>query len=39
MRDIINHTKLGFCLWDIAALLVLLGVIFIFLYKKRQLKK
>lgn len=36
MSFVISHTVLGWCLWDLAALLVLLGVSF---YSWRKLKK
>lgn len=39
MGHIINHTRFGFCLWDILAIIVLLGVVGFFVYKNRMMKE
>lgn len=39
MAFIIEHTKLGFCWWDIPALIILIAVIVIVSMKRRSMKK
>ena len=39
MSYIIEHTVLGFCWWDIPALLILLSVIAVFIKKHHDMKK
>lgn len=39
MSYIIEHTTLGFCWWDIPALIVLIAVIAVFVMKHRDMKK
>lgn len=39
MSYIIAHTVLGFCWWDIPALIVLIAVIAVFVMKHRDMKK
>lgn len=39
MTYIIEHTRFGFCWWDIPALIVLLVVIVVFLVKRHEMKK
>lgn len=39
MSYIIEHTVLGFCWWDIPALLILLAVIAVFIKKHHDMKK
>lgn len=39
MSYIFSHTVLGFCWWDIPALIVLLAVIIYFIAKNRKMKK
>lgn len=39
MTYLIDHTAFGFCWWDLAALLVLIGVIVVFIVKTRKQKK
>lgn len=39
MRYIIEHTRLGFCWWDLLALIILLAVIIVWIAKHRDLKK
>ena len=39
MSYIIEHTVLGFCWWDIPALIILLSVIAVFIKKHHDMKK
>ena len=39
MSYIIEHTVLGFCWWDIPALIILLAVIAVFIKKHHDMKK
>ena len=39
MSFIIEHTVLGFCWWDIPALIILLAVIAVFIKKHHDMKK
>ena len=39
MVNILNHTKLGFCPWDLLAAAVLLAVILFCIQKSRAMKK
>lgn len=39
MRYIIEHTRLGFCWWDLLALIILLAVIIVWIAKRHDLKK
>lgn len=39
MSYIIEHTVLGFCWWDIPALIILLAVIALFIKKHHDMKK
>lgn len=39
MSYIIEHTSLGFCWWDIPALIVLIVVIVVFVWKRHGMKK
>ena len=39
MSYILEHTRLGFCWWDLIALLILIVVAVIFVYKFLNMKK
>lgn len=39
MAYILEHTTLGFCKWDILALIVLVAVVVVFGVQQRKLKK
>lgn len=39
MSYIFEHTTLGFCWWDLPALIVLLAVIIVFIVKRHDMKK
>ena len=39
MRYIIAHSRLGFCWWDLLALIILLAVIIVWIAKRHDLKK
>ena len=39
MSYILEHTRLGFCWWDLIALIVLIVVAVIFVYKFMNMKK
>lgn len=39
MSYIFEHTRLGFCWWDLIALIILIVVAVIFIYKFLQMKK
>lgn len=39
MSYILEHTRLGFCWWDLIALIILIAVAVIFIYKFLQMKK
>lgn len=39
MSYILEHTRLGFCWWDLIALLILIVVAVIFIYKFLNMKK
>lgn len=38
MSYIIQHTRLGFCWWDLAALAVLIAVVVVFAVKHHRMK-
>ena len=39
MSYIFEHTRLGFCWWDLLALIILLAVIIVWIVKRHDLKK
>lgn len=39
MAYLLEHTKLGFCWWDLLALLILLAVVIVYLIRRHNLKK
>lgn len=39
MAYLLEHTKLGFCWWDLLALLILLAVVIVHLVRRHNLKK
>ena len=39
MAYLLEHTKLGFCWWDLLALLILLSVVIVYLVRRHNLKK
>ena len=39
MSYIFSHTVLGFCWWDLLALLILLAVVIVYLVRRHNLKK
>lgn len=39
MAYLLEHTKLGFCWWDLLALLILLAVVIVYLVRRHNLKK
>ena len=39
MAYLLEHTKLGFCWWDLLALLILLAVVIVYLVRCHNLKK
>ena len=39
MAYLLEHTKLGFCWWDLFALLILLAVVIVYLVRRHNLKK
>ena len=39
MSYILEHTKLGFCWWDVPALLVLVALVVVYLLRSRNMKK
>ena len=39
MAYLLEHTKLGFCWWDLLALLILLAVVIVYLVRSHNLKK
>ena len=39
MSYIFEHTRLGFCWWDLLALIILLAVIIVWIAKRHDLKK
>ena len=39
MAYLLEHTKLGFCWWDLLALLILLAVVIVYLVRHHNLKK
>ena len=39
MAYLLEHTKLGFCWWDLLALLILLAVAIVYLVRRHNLKK
>lgn len=39
MAYLFEHTKLGFCWWDLLALIILLAVIIVYLVRRHNLKK
>ena len=39
MSYIFEHTRLGFCWWDLLALIILLAVIIVWIVKRHDLKR
>lgn len=39
MTFILNHTRFGFCWWDIPALIILIAVIVVYAVKIRNMKE
>ena len=39
MAYLLEQTKLGFCWWDLLALLILLAVVIVYLVRRHNLKK
>lgn len=39
MAYLLEHTKLGFCWWDLLALLILLAAVIVYLVRRHNLKK
>ena len=39
MAYLLEHTKLGFCWWDLLALLILLAVLMVYRGRRHNLKK
>ncbi len=39
MSYILEHTTLGFCWWDLLALIVLIVIIVVFAWKRHDMKK
>ena len=39
MAYLLEHTKLGFCWWDLLALPILLAVVIVYLVRRHNLKK
>ena len=39
MAYLLEHTKLGFCWWDLLALLILLAVVIVYPVRRHNLKK
>ena len=39
MAYLLEHTKLGFCWWDLLALFILLAVVIVYLVRRHNLKK
>ena len=39
MAYLLEHTKLGFCWWDLLALLILLAEVIVYLVRRHNLKK
>ena len=39
MAYLLEHIKLGFCWWDLLALLILLAVVIVYLVRRHNLKK
>lgn len=39
MAYLLEHTKLGFCWWDLLTLLILLAVVIVYLVRRHNLKK
>lgn len=39
MAYLLEHTKLGFCWWDLLALLILLAVVIVYLVRRHNLEK
>ena len=39
MAYLLEHTKLGFCWWELLALLILLAVVIVYLVRRHNLKK
>ena len=39
MAYLLEHTKLGFCWWDLLALLILLALVIVYLVRRHNLKK
>lgn len=39
MAYLLEHTKLGFCWWNLLALLILLAVVIVYLVRRHNLKK
>ena len=39
MSFVLSHSKLGFCWWDLLALVVLVAVVVLFVVKHRKMKE
>lgn len=39
MTELLDHAKLGFCLWDIIPIVLLAAVIIVFFIKRSKMKK
>lgn len=39
MEHAMQHTLLGFCWWDLPALIILIGIIVVLIVRHRKLKK
>lgn len=39
MSYILAHTRLGFCLWDIPAVIILVAIIVFFIVKAKKMKE
>lgn len=39
MEHALQHTMMGFCWWDIPALIILIAVIVVFIIRHRKLKR
>ena len=39
MAYLLEHTKLGFCWWDLLALLILMALVIVYLVRRHNLKK
>ena len=39
MNDLLDHAKLGFCLWDIIPIVLIAAVVIVFFIKRHKMKK